>query len=197
MTQIKTIFVIPGFRQQTTSKAYKKISKILRDEGYCPILISIPWRNSTISQNTNYFLKAYKKVNTRKKYILGFSYGAMIAFIASTRVSTSGLILCSLSPYFNEDVSKFDNKAVSSLMEERYRDFSKLHYATLAKKIKAKQVLMLYGKQEARTLIKRVVESFDEIESPHKRLIPIKKAEHNIADKRYILTISEAAKNLL
>ena len=197
MAQAKTIFIIPGFRQKATSKAYKQISKILKNEGYSPILISIPWKNSTISQNTDYFLKAYKKINARKKYILGFSYGAMIAFIASTRVSSSGLILCSMSPYFNEDVSRNDNKAISFLSEARYQDFSKLHYAALAKKIKAKQILMLYGRQEARSLIKRVTEAFLEIESADKHLLPIKKVEHNIADKRYLFTISQAARSLL
>lgn len=197
MRQKKIIFIIPGFRQRSTSKAYIEISKILKNEGYSPILVEIPWRNSTISQNTKHFLKVYKKNRARKKYILGFSYGAMIAFIAATRVSATGLILCSLSPYFNEDISRTKNEAITYLMEERYRDFSKLHCATLAKKVKAKQVLMLYGKEEAHSLIKRVTEAFHEIESEKKTLIPIKKAEHNIADKKYLLTISEAVRTLL
>lgn len=197
MSSKKTIFIIPGFRQRTTSAGYRKLSEALKKEGYTPILIKIRWRNSTISENTSYFLKLYRKNHARKKYILGFSYGAMIAFIASTQVNTSGLILCSLSPYFSEDVSKLKNKAISTLMDNRYRDFSKLHYATLAKLIKTRQVLMLYGRQETRSLIKRVRQAFSEIESENKRLIPIKKAEHNIAGKRYLSSITEAARNLL
>ena len=161
MSSKKIIFIIPGFRQRTTSKAYKELSEVLKDEGYTPILVKITWRNSTISENTKHFLKVYKKNRARKKYILGFSYGAMIAFIAASQVNTSGLILCSLSPYFSEDVSKLKNlrfsagrnKAISTLMENRYRDFSKLHYRTLAKLIKTRQVLMLYGRQETRSLI--------------------------------------------
>ena len=144
MTSKKTVFVIPGFKHKPQNKAYKQIAKMLKSEGYSPILVNIPWRQTTISENTKFFLKKYKKINSRKKYILGFSFGAMIAFVASTKVSVSGLILCSLSPYFKEDLLKVNSALFSSLAAERYQDFSKLHCATLAKQIKAKQILMLY-----------------------------------------------------
>lgn len=198
MLQKKIIFIIPGFRQLSTNKAYKEIAKILKKEGYFPILVAIKWKNSTILQNTEYFLKVYKKIKHRKKYILGFSYGAMIAFIASTKVSVSGLILCSLSPYFQEDVIKIKNRnAFSILMEARFKDFSKLHSGMLAEKIKAKKVLMLYGSQETKVLIKRVKETFGKVLSPQKHLISIKKTQHNIGDRRYLNQITDVARNFL
>ncbi len=189
----KTVFVIPGFRQSPKNKAYKEIAKILRREGYRSILVNIPWRQTTISQNTELFLKKYKKINTRKKYILGFSFGAMIAFIASTKVSVSGLILCSMSPYFKEDLSK---KWLSSINKERIHDFSNLHCASLAKQIKAKQILMLYGSKEERSLKRRVNEAFDQILSQNKHLISIEKTDHDIADKKYLNKIHQVTKHL-
>ena len=120
----KAVFIVPGFRQKPKNKAYKEIRKILKSEGYFPVLVNVPWKKSTISENTDYFLKIYKKIKARKKYVLGFSYGAMIAFIASTKVGASGLILCSLSPYFKEDTP-----------------FSQLHCGALAQKIKAKKTV--------------------------------------------------------
>lgn len=192
----KVIFIIPGFRQQATSLAYTRLAKMLRSEGYSPILVKIPWKNSTISENTEFFLKRFKKNEDIKKYILGFSYGAMIAFLAATKVKTSGLILCSLSPYFKEDVSKIKNRGISSLMQERYKDFSKLHCESLAKKIKTKQVVMLYGTLEARSLIRRVTETFGKIEGKNKKLISIRKTEHNIGDKKYLQVIHSATQTL-
>ena len=179
MIKRNPIFIIPGFKHRPTNKAYKEIAKILKSEGYLPILITIPWKQTTISENTEYFLKKYKKVNSKKKYILGFSYGAMIAFIASTKVEVSGLILCSLSPYFKEDISS-----------------SPLHCATLAKQIKAKQILLLYGAKEEKSLRKRVADAYDKISSAHKYLIPILEAEHNIGDRRYLNKIHQIAKEL-
>ena len=196
MAKRKPIFIIPGFKHNPKNKAYKEIAKMLKSEGYHPIVVTIPWRQTTISENTEYFLKKYKKINSKKKYVLGFSLGAMIAFIASTKVKVSGLILCSLAPYFKEDLSKTDDSWTSPIMIQRYHDFSGLHCKTLAKQIKAKQILMLYGAREEKLLIKRVTNAFDQISSGHKHLIQIKETEHDIGDKRYLNKIYQIAKEL-
>lgn len=196
MVHEKVIFIIPGFRQHPTNKAYQEIAKILKSQGYCPALVAIPWRKSTISQNSEYFLKVYKRIKAKKKYILGFSYGAMIALIASTKASAYGLILCSLSPYFKEDMPK-KSKNFSALTKARYDDFSKLHCGVLTKKIKARRILMFYGAEEARSLIKRVTNAFDQIPSNKKHLIRILETAHKIGDERYLNTIHQATRELL
>lgn len=196
MIKRKPIFIIPGYKHQPQNKAYKEIAKILKSEGYHPIPVTIPWRQTTIFENTQFFLKKYKKINSRKKYILGFSLGAMIAFVASTKVSVSGLILCSLSPYFKEDLSKIDDNWESPIMIQRYQDYSSLHCGTLARQIKAKQILLLYGAKEAKSLIKRVKCAFNQISSPQKFLIAVKEAGHDIGDKKYLNKIHQVAKEL-
>ena len=120
----------------------------------------------------------------------------MIAFIASTKVSSNGVMLCSLSPYFSEDTSKLNAKAVSKLTTQRYNDFEKIHASQLAKKTKAKKIIMMYGTLEARTLITRVKKTFGEIEVKEKSLFKVRKTEHNIGHKNYLLTISKATANL-
>ncbi len=196
MLSKKTVFIVPGFKQLPKNKAYKEIAKILKSEGYRPIPVAIPWKQTTISENTEYFLKKYKKIHSQKKYILGFSYGAMIAFIASTKVPVSGLILCSLSPYFKEDLPKVRSVKASVINRYRYQDFSNLHCKTLAKRIKAKQILLLYGSGEAKSVIRRVKEAYHQISSPRKSLISVRQTEHNIGDKRYLYKIHQIAKVL-
>lgn len=197
MASRKTVFVIPGYKQLPTNKAYKAIAKILRSEGYRPILVTIPWKQSTISENTEYFLKRYKKGSMRKKYILGFSFGAMIALLASTKVNTSGLILCSLSPYFREDLAKIRNIWLSAATKKRYDDFSQMQCAKITKQVKTRKILMLYGALEERVLIKRVNQAFSQIAAKQKYLLPIRQTQHNIGDKRYLRTIHHVAKELL
>ena len=186
----KTIFIIPGFNHLPTDKAYKQIVKILKKDGYSPILVNIPWKKATILENTKYFLKEYKKINSKNKYILGFSFGAMIAFIASTKVRSNGLILCSLSPFFKEDLP------VSKIVAKKNKDFYKLRSVSLAKKIKSEQILMMYGAQEARSLIRRANDTFNHISSANKFLFSIYKTEHDIGDKRYLNKIHQAARVL-
>lgn len=197
MTEEKIVFIIPGFRQKPTQKAYRQIAKLLKKEGYSPVPITIPWKQTTISENTEYFLKKYSQVLAKKSkrikiklYILGFSFGAMIAFLASTKIKIAGLILCSLSPFFKEDLPKMTK-------DWRYYDFSQLHCKTLTKKIKAKKVMMLYGKKETKPLIHRVTATYKQLPITKKYLFAIDKTEHNISDKRYVSTIHHVAQQLL
>lgn len=196
MNEKKAVFIIPGFRHRPSNIAYKQIAKILKSEGHLPIPISIPWKETIISENTDLFLKKFKKINLKKKYILGFSYGAMIAFLASTKVKVAGLILCSLSPYFKEDLGKVNYSRISALSELRYQDFSKMHCKKLAKQIKAKKIHMLYGAKEERALIKRVENTFDQISLKDKYLISISKTKHDIGARSYLNTIHQVAKEL-
>lgn len=189
----KSVFIIPGFRQKTTNKAYKTIARMLKKEGYTPIPVIIPWKNTTVTQNTAYFLQEYKKNTAKKKYILGFSFGAVIAFLAATKIHTHGLILCSLSPYFKEDLVRLGIRKTSN----RYQDFLATRCKVLAKQIKAKQILMLYGTKETKPLINRVHYAFSHIISSNKYLIPIQQTEHNIGGKRYLDSIHLGVKAIL
>lgn len=194
--KIKAIFIVPGYKHKPNSKTYKKIAIVLKKQGYHPIPVKIPWKQTTISENTQYFLKKYKKIRSKKKYILGFSYGAMIAFIASTKVNVSGIILCSMSPYFREDISKVNIAELSPIRKLRYQDFLTLHCETLAKQTKAKKIRMLYGTKETKPLIRRVTEAFDFFTTEEKYLVRIKATEHNIGDRRYLQTIHYVAREM-
>nr|MBP9719187.1 hypothetical protein [Candidatus Levybacteria bacterium] len=169
----KPIFIIPGFRHKPSGKAYRAIASMLRREGYAPILVTIPWKQSTISENTALFLKKYNRIEAKEKYILGFSFGAMIGFLAATKVKPAGLILCSLSPYFKEDMKKKPKTKASSITMRRFEDFSTLHCAALARKIKSKRVHFLYGMSEEKAIIQRANHAYTHIPSLEKSVLPI------------------------
>ncbi len=174
----------------------------MRNEGYQPIRVAIPWKGSTISENTDYFLRVYKKSIAKASsgvqvYLLGFSYGAMIAFLAATKISVKGLILCSLSPFFKEDLPKKHPKNISSLQVKRFNDFSTLKSTTLAKKIRAKCVYMFYGVNESKPLIARVTKTFQQIPKHEKYLLSVKNMQHNIADTKYMTAIHYSLKTFL
>ncbi len=196
MSDQKIVYIIPGFRQHPTQKAYRELTKLLKHEGYRPVPVRISWKETTLSENTAYFLRQFNKNQAKKKYILGFSFGAIIAFLASTKVRSSGLILCSLSPYFKEDLVKARASSMSSITTRRFDDLSQLRCSSLAKQIKAKQTLLLYGTKEAKPLIDRVLKAYRHIASPRKSLVRVIETEHDISDTRYLQTIQRAARTL-
>jgi esterase/lipase len=191
----KIVFIIPGYKQKPTQPAYKKVVNILKKEKYIPVPVTIPWEENNISQNARFFLREYKRFSLSQKtfnkkiYILGFSFGAMIAFIASTKIKIDGLILCSLSPYFKEDLK--------TKKSHIFKEFMNLQNSKLVKKIKTKQVHMLYGANEAKPLIKRVNDTFNKIITPRKYLTAIKQTEHYLGNKRYLYQIHKTAQSLI
>lgn len=184
-----TIFILAGYRQQPTQRAYKQIALILKKQGFRPVPIPLSWANTTISANTDYFLKRYKRIRVKKKYILGFSFGAMVAFLASTKVSVAGLILCSLSPYFTEDLPKRE-------LPRRYADYANLHFGSLSRLIKARQIILLYGSNEAKALIRRVNDAFVTIPTERKYVYQVRDTGHEIGNRQYLLRIKEVVQVL-
>ena len=51
------------------------------------------------------FIRVYGKHKTNHNYVLGFSYGAVIALLTASALKPDKIFLCSLSPDFKEDVS--------------------------------------------------------------------------------------------
>lgn len=195
MKSKKTVLMIPGFRHKIGQKGYILVRKKLQQEGYKVVSVAIPWRDSTIVENTAYFLEKYHRIiekldiSGKDMYLLGFSYGALIAFLASTKTSIGGLILCSLSPFFKEDLPRALPKNSSALQLKRFEAFSQLHAGKLARKVKAKSVCMLYGERESASLIKRSQYAFKALVSKKKYLFTIQKTDHSISDKKYINAI--------
>lgn len=184
----RAVFIIPGYQQLPTAKAYRQIAQVFLKQGFSPTAIKIPWNEKTISQNSDDFLREFEKKKTVEKYLFGFSYGAMMALVAAAKIKVFGLILCSLSPYFREDLLKKENPQLE--------EFINLRAKTLARKIKAKKVLLLYGKREDNSLKKRVIDVFGDLGTSQKYIFPIEKTEHEISAQAYLRKISQAIKVL-
>ena len=193
----KIVFIIPGFRHKISHKGYGLLKKTLQKEGFRVIPIAVPWKGSTIAGNTSFFLEKFSKkleklgVASKDVYCLGFSYGALIAFLVATKIPVKGLFLCSLSPFFKEDLPKHYT-VLSKLQEKRFDEFAKLRHSLLVKKIRAKSVCMLYGEKESTALINRSKKTFRAISVKTKYLFSIKKTDHAISDKKYINAIQFA-----
>lgn len=188
---MKRIFIIPGFKHKSTQKDYLDVVDIFRKKGFEPKIVEVKWNNRTFSQWLNEFLMFYEEHKSDEITLLGFSYGAMIALVAATKIKPTNLILCSLSPYFSEDIPKLKKYWLQSIGKKRVNDFSKLNFKEIAQQIKCKTHLLI-GEKESKKysgLELRVSEANRLIKS---ELIRIKNADHNIGQEEYL----EAIKSL-
>ena len=82
----KVFYILPGFTEDEHSRlAYKEISNILSEKGIENKIIKITWKHKVMSDYVN---EALSQIDMSKEiYLIGFSYGAFISFIISTKIN--------------------------------------------------------------------------------------------------------------
>jgi esterase/lipase len=125
-------------------------------------------------------------------HLFGFSLGAMIAVIAADKIKPKGLLLCSLSPYFKEDL-KYVKKSWRDYMgKNRMSDFKNFSFQDLVGKINYKIVLVVGGRED-KTLIKKAKNTHKKVKNSELFIID---AGHDISNKNYKNKIFEISKSL-
>jgi len=197
----RVVYIIPGYKQLPLDKKFKELAKLFKRQNITPILVKIKWtRNRKDNNMTGYidqFMKVYQ--DTHKKgddtYLFGFSFGSFISFVASIDIKPKTLILCSLSPYFKEDLRFLKKSWLRSIGKDRTADFRKFGFNKLAKRVGSK-TLIIFGTKEA----KKYPELSRRVKLAHKLikrniLIKIENADHDIGQKEYLIALKELLHN--
>lgn len=178
----KIIYIIPGFLHSPKQKEYQKLKSIFLSKGYDVVLADVKWKYQTMSDYVRQFTEKIKIDKRDKRYVLGFSFGAMIAMISATKIKFDELILCSLSPYFKEDIKNMKKSWKDSIGKNRIEDFQKYSAGKLSKNIKSDTFLFM-GENEPIELKNRVEKTHRQIINSKLVIIPNTKHELN---KEYI-----------
>lgn len=189
MKQNKVAFIIPGFGESSKFKKYKDIAKTFEEKDINPIILNIPWKKKVMSDYVDFFLSEYFKIEAKEVYTLGFSFGAMISFITSTKVNINTQILCSLSPYFKEDLSVIRKWWLKGVGKHRVENFHQYSYKELSSKVKA-QTFLFVGAKETKEILHTDKTIFSLLNCK-KSLTLVENAKHDIGDKKYLESINE------
>lgn len=185
---MQTIYIIPGFKHSGTEEAYRQLSVKLKHLGLNPVLQNVLWRRSTMSEWVSDFSSSYNKnKNSENSIILGFSFGALIALTAYPllKIKPKHLILCSLVPWFKEDLNALTKTDIKMIGKARYQDFQKFSFSSICSKVDT-NVNLLYGSIEA----KRYPSIQTRIEAIHaimrnSRVYRLNRVDHDIGDSKY------------
>lgn len=189
---MKTVLFIPGFREGITSCDYKSTLAAIEAKGYKVKFVPINWTRTTIDDWVKELDKEYSKHDPTETILAGFSYGSMTAFIAAAGKNPSELWLFSLSPYFCDDMPDMKKTWLSNIGHRRADAFRKLNFNSLSNRIKCK-TLIIVGEIEAAKyplIDKRSKIAHQKIANSN--LIVVEDADHDVSDKNYIATITEA-----
>lgn len=191
---MKTAFIIPGLGESAENPAYPEITNYFRKKGIRPLIVPIQWKYRTMSDYVAQFEDFYNKNKTEENSLLGFSFGAFIAFVAGTKSKNKSLVICSLSPYFKEDLKgtiKVHGKNVIErhIGSRRIKDFEKYSFNDLTKEIKSESVYIFVGEKELEICKMRAEDASRKIS--RSRLIKIKDTEHRIGQEGYLLAVKD------
>ncbi|EKE21150.1 MAG: hypothetical protein ACD_7C00334G0004 [uncultured bacterium] len=190
----KTVYIIPGFKHSTNRKIYKDIGNLFPKKDFNKVYVEINWTRTTIKDWSRQFLEEFYKKDNSKTFLFGFSYGALISFLLSSEIEIDTQILCSLSPYFKEDLPRIRKSWKASMGHRRVTEFNKFVMSDIANKIKAKTFL-LYGENESEFVITRAKDTFAKLNCK-KYLEEVKNSKHDISGPEYFKEIQKTI-NLL
>lgn len=141
------------------------------------------------------YVKAFKdyylKHKTDENYILGFSFGAMIACISASDLKPEKLILCSLSPYFKEYLGTLHGSWIKAIGKRRFEDFKNFSIKNISKKITSPTTIF-YGEKEAQVfpILKKCCMSASSL-IEKSQLIIVKDSPHKIDHPSYVDAIKK------
>lgn len=190
MTSI--VYLIPGFGESFSKvpriPAYRRIRNRFISRGIEPQTIDINWEYKTMTDYVKQFREVVDKGRATEFYFLGFSFGAMIAFIASKHFIPKAQILCSLSPYFKEDLKYTSKRAKLYLGKRRLRDFRNHSFDDLSPNVKCKTLLVV-GSLEHKTALARASDARKKLDNAE--LFVSNDSGHDISQSTYLQTLEE------
>lgn len=189
---MKTVLFLPGYRETIKSRDYKSVIDVIKSKGYAVKFIQINWHRTTIDDWVKQLEHEYAKYDAKSTILAGFSYGSMTAFVTAAKRNPAELWLCSLSPYFADDIPKLKQAWLNRIGKRRTVAFAKLDFATLAQKIHC-ETLLFVGELEAKKypligerskLAKKLMHGAT--------LYRIAGVGHDVGDRNYIASIKSA-----
>lgn len=185
------VFIAPGNKQSLQTNGFKELVSIFRKAGYKTVFVPIKWKHANIHHWVKQYLDTVKKTKAKNFVFFGFSYGAMIALVAATKLKPQKLYLASLSPYFSEDIDSIPERWRQFIGKKRVKAFREVKLNELAKSVRSKTILFM-GEKEAKRypqLKKRVEDTRRKIK--RSKLFWIKDSEHDISNKNYLETVAK------
>ncbi len=189
---MQNIYIIPGFKQLITTGKINKLKTAITNSKLNPILYSVSWNQSTMTEWVKDFSDFYNENESKPgTTIIGFSFGALITLISYPllKVKPHKLILCSLVPWFKEDMHSITKTDLKLIGKKRYKDFQNISINDLCPKIDTK-VTLLYGSIEAKRypLIQARIEMVNKM-IKDSEIIRLEDVDHDIEDSKYQNTI--------
>lgn len=185
------VYIIPGFDQFTEARGYRAIAAKFKATGARVIIVTINWKYQTVTSYTRKLLKQIYHPEEKTICLFGFSMGAMVALLIARKLEINCLMLCSMSPYFRENLHKMNSDDQTSLGVRRLRDFERYTFRRIASQMSGR-ILIVVGDMESRGVIRMSAKAKREIKTAE--IIHIRNGIHSLSQPEYAKKLEELIK---
>ena len=191
-----SFFIIPGFKQKAGNRSFSWLEKFLKGRGFEVVRVPILWERRTMKEYVEDFIEVYKKHQSGENYVLGFSYGAVIALLSANAIKPKKIYLCSLSPDFKEDVSVMKPWLKKYVGKRRIAYSLKTSGREVAKNLEIPSVIF-YGEAEVKDYPQTKVRCEETVKlAARSKLVVVKESSHQIDFPAYKIAITKELKNI-
>lgn len=185
MNKKATFFIVPGFKQQVTDKCYAWLVKYLKKQDFNVIGVPINWDHRTMKDYIEQFKETYSANKSNTNYVLGFSYGAVTAFMTTSELKPKKVFLCSLSPDFYEDRKSLTPQMIQYIGKRRFTELQTRKAVDVAKNLTISSVIFCGEKEAAQypQLLHRCKET--STLAKNSKIIMVTGSPHNIGNAEY------------
>lgn len=187
----KKLYIVPGFGGHASDKYYQQVRKYAQENGYTVIPVPIQWRWTTIDRWIKDFEEVVDKKTVEQSVVLGFSLGALVAVLVSTKFSFKKMIICSLSPYFQEDLPKLPILAHEALGKRRMNAFRVHPFPLLTQRT---PISFIIGDKDFHLAIERTQQAYKMWRCNKKNIKILQGVGHTIASPEYLKEIKKHLK---
>lgn len=178
---MEKIYLIPWYKHTIETSWYRELIVKFEEQWYEVEFIEISWKYKVMS---NYITQADEQIKgTEDSLILGFSFWAMISLKIAEKYTFQKVILCSLSPYFSEDLALLPLRYKLNLWIRRWIDFGRNYSENNIQNAQWNQYTMIYGWVETQRLQARCWKMIEKLNID--KIWIVDEVGHDIADETY------------
>ena len=191
------LFIIPEKGQKTSQRPYRQLADFASGLGLEVYMIDIRWKkhNSLLECSLEATQKIHEivdELHPTEIYLFGNGIGAMLAVQVGYIFRANGLLLCSMPPLFDEELSQFSKFRRYFLKRRIYKARNKPSYPI--RKIKT-ETLFIYAEKEYRKLEKIIDIRKKAFSKASERQVQITSA--SLRSKKYMDVVLSEIKSMM
>lgn len=195
ITRTRVAVLIPGMNQTCFSPGYDSIGIYYKCRNINPVYVNIKWKAVGFKSLTDVSFQLQKilidSFPNAHYYLFGFSFGAVISLKLSQMINADHILLCSMSPMFEEDRTYqiFPFKQLLGLFTD-YKS-NGLSFSSS----KETCVIFLYGEHDSFAINKKIIQNRKDYFTCSETIL-VPNARHDISGRSYLTAIQQIVERI-